>query len=86
MAQTLVDALAVAAVGLVDDLDNVGVPGGVVVRDGAGVVLGAVVDDDDLHPLSAGEKAVDAAREIVLGVVAGYGDSQQLHVVFFILL
>lgn len=50
-----------------------------------GAVGGAVVDDDDFHPLTADEQAVDALFHIVLGVVAGYGDGQEFHDVFLYL-
>ena len=85
MAQALVDALAVAAVFLVYGLDDRGVFCGVSVRDLAGAVLRAVVDDDDLDALAAREQAVEALFHVVLGVVAGHPDGQELHISFLCL-
>ena len=82
MLQALVDALAVAAVFLMDDPHNVREFPGVFVGDLPGVVLGAVVNNDDLHPVSPGQEALDALFHIVLRIVAGYCDRQKLHLSF----
>jgi hypothetical protein len=79
MTQALVDALTMAAVFLVDRPDDAGVLGGIAVSNGGGVILGAVVDNDDLHPLAAGEQTVDTLFHVVLGIVAGDGDGKQFH-------
>ena len=79
VAQALVDALAVAAVLLVDGPDDVRVLRGVAVADGGGVVLGgAVVHQDDLNVLPAGEQGLDAVIHIGGGVVAGNGEGNEL--------
>ena len=79
VAQALVDALPMAAVFLMHDLYDIRVFLGKGVGNRAGIVLRAVVDDDDLHPVAAGQDALDAFFHVVLGVVAGNGNSQQLH-------
>ena len=78
--QTGVDAGAVAAVFLVDDLDDVGILGGIAVADGTSIVLGAVVDDDDLHPLAAAEQGLDAFFHVVLRIITGHIKSKQFHI------
>ena len=60
------NALAVPAVFLVDHTHDVRIPRGDVVGDLAGAILGAVVDDEDLHPLPAGKQAFDAFFHVVL--------------------
>ena len=79
VAQALIDAFAVPAVLLMDDPYDAGILRGVRVGDGAGIVFGAVVNDDDLHPVAAGEKAFDALVHVVLRIVAGHGNGQQFH-------
>ena len=51
----LVDARPVAAVFLVDHGDDVGILLGISISDFSGGILGAVVNDNDLHPVSPGE-------------------------------
>ena len=76
MPQSLVDALAVAAVFLMDHPDNTGIFVCIGIGDGTGVVPGTIINDDDLHPVSAGEQTVDTVLHIVLGIVAGNCDGQ----------
>ena len=74
IADALVDPLAVAAVGLVDGPDNVGVLFGVAVADGGGVVLGgAVVHQNNLDVLPPLEQGLDAVVHVGRRVVAGDG-------------
>lgn len=79
MAEALVDALSMAAVFLVDCGDDGWVFSGVPVGDFSRGVLGAVIDNHDLHPVSAGEKTVDAFFHVAFRIVAGNGDGKQLH-------
>ena len=79
VAQPLVDPFAVAAVGLVDGADDVGVALGVLVRDGCGVVHRAVVHQDDLHLVAAGQQGVCAVAHIGRGIIAGHRKSNQFH-------
>ena len=62
----LVDATAPAGVFLVDDGNRVGVAALVVARDLEGVVLGAVVNDEDLAAVLG-----DAGAHVGCGIVAG---------------
>ena len=79
VADALVDPLAVAAVLLMDDPDDVGVLVGVRVADGGGVVLGgAVVHQDDLGVRAGGEQGVDAVAHIGRRVVARHGKGDKL--------
>ena len=78
-AQALVDPLAVAAVLLVNGLDNGRIFGRVFVADGRGVVFGgAVIHQNDLYILPAGEQRVDAVIHIGRRIVAGYGKCDEL--------
>ena len=68
----LIDALAVAAVLLMDGLDNGGVLLGIFVADGGGLVLdGTVVHEDDLGLFSGGEQGLDAVTHISGRIIAG---------------
>ena len=79
VADALVDALTVAAVGLMDGPDNVGVLLLVAVADGRGVVLGgAVVHQDDLDVVAALEQGLHAVLHIGSGVITGDGKGNQL--------
>ena len=70
----LIDALAVAAVLLMDGLDDGGVLCGVLVADGGGVILhGTVVHEDDLGLLSGREQRFDAVAHIGRRIVARHG-------------
>ena len=80
--QSLIDALTVAAVFLMNDPHNVREFPGIFVGDFSGVILGAVINNDDLHPVSPGQEALDALLHIVLRIVAGYCDRQKLHLCF----
>ena len=73
MFETLVDALAVAAVFLVDDPNDIGVLGGIGVGNGAGTVGGAVVNNDDLHAIPAGQQGIQTDMHIVCGIITGNG-------------
>ena len=78
VADALVDALAVAAVLLMDGLDDGGVLGSVLVADGRGLVLhGTVVHEDDLSLLPGGEQRFDAVAHICRRVVARDGKSNE---------
>ena len=79
VAHALVDALAMAAVLLMDDADDVRVLGGVLVGNAAGVVGGAVVHQDDLGFLAGGQQRLDAAVHVGGGIVAGHGKGDQFH-------
>ena len=74
------------AVGLVYHPDHAGILCGIAVGDLAGAVAGAVVDDDDLHPVAAGEEGLDAAVHIAFGIVAWYRKGQVFHGVLHSLL
>ena len=80
MCKTLIDALAVAAVFLMDDGHNIRVFFPVAVGNLPGGILGAIVNDDDLHPVASGQQAVHTFFHIVLRVVAGNGYGQQFHI------
>ena len=72
VADALVDALAVAAVLLMDGLDDGGVLGGIFVADGRGLVLdGTVVHQNDLGLLACGQQRFDAVAHVGCRVVAG---------------
>ena len=79
IADALIDALAVAAVLLMDDADDGGVLFGVGVGNFAGVVLGAVVDEDDLGILARGEQGFDAVIHIGSRVIARHGKGDEFH-------
>ena len=79
IADALVDALAVAAVLLMNDADDGGVLFGVGVGNFAGVVLGAVVHKDDLGVLPRGEQGLDAVIHIGSRVVARHGKGNEFH-------
>ena len=72
--------VAVAAVFLVDGPHDAGIPAFVVVGDFRGIVLGAVVHDQDLHLVAAGQQGFHRVAQVVLGIIAGDGDGQQLHI------
>ena len=79
VAQALIHALAVAAVGLVDGSDNAGILLGIPVADGRGVVLGgAVVHQDDLNVIPSGQKGLHTVIHIGRGIVAGYRKGNEL--------
>ena len=63
---------AVAGVLLVDGPDGGGVGLRQFIGDGGGAVFGAVVHDEDLDLLTAGQQRLHTVAHIVLGVVAGY--------------
>ena len=74
-AEALVHGVAVARVGLVDDLDAV-VHLRVLVKNGGGGVGGAVVEADDLDVLERlSHEAVKALPQIALNVADGYEDA-----------
>ena len=78
VADALIDALAVAAVLLMDGLDDGGVLCGVLVADGGGVILGGtIVHQDDLGLLPGGEQGLDAVAHICRRVVARDGEGDQ---------
>ena len=78
VADALIHALAVAAVLLMDGLDDGGIFGGVLVADGGGVILGGtIVHQDDLGLLPGGEQGLDAVAHICRRVVARDGESDQ---------
>ena len=84
VADALIDALAVAAVLLMDGLDDSGVLCGVLVADGGGIILDrAVVHQNDLGLLACGQQRFDAVTHIGCGIVAGYGkgDKFLLHII-----
>ena len=71
-------SLSVAAVLLMDGLDDGGVLGSVLVADGRGLVLhGTVVHEDDLSLLPGGEQRFDAVAHICRRVVARDGKSNE---------
>ena len=66
------------AVGLVDDANDVGVAGGVLLGDRAAPVRRPVVDDHDLErSVGLREQAVEARGEVGLGVVRRHDHAQQ---------
>ncbi len=82
VADALIHTLAVAAVFLMDGLDDGGVLGGIFITDGRGVVLyGTVVHQNDLGLLSGRKQGLDAMTHICRRVVArnGKGDEFLLH-------
>ena len=75
----LVDPLAVAAIGLMDGPDDVGVLLLIPVADGRGVILGgAVVHQTDLNVVPAGEQGAHAVIHVGRGVVAGHRECDEL--------
>ena len=79
VADALVHPFAVAAVLLMDDPDDVGVffrPG---VRNGAGLVLGTVIHQDDLGVLPRGQQGLDTAVHIGRRVITRHGEGNQFH-------
>ena len=79
VADALVDALAVAAVFLVDGPDDVGVLGGPRIALGRSVVFGgAVVHQNDLDVLACGQQRLHAVVHVGGGVVAGDGKCNDL--------
>ena len=82
IADALVDAFAVAAVLLMDGLDDGGIFGGVLVADGGGTI----VHQDDLGLLSGGEQRLDAVAHIGRRVVARDGKADEfLHSVLLLI-
>ena len=79
VADALIDALAVAAVLLMDDPHDVGVAGGELVCDFAGIVLGAIVHQNDLGVLPRGQQRLDAVGHIRGRVVARHGKGDEFH-------
>ena len=82
VANALIHALAVAAVLLMDGLDDGGIFGSVLVADGGGVILGGtIVHQDDLGLLPGGEQGLDAMAHIGRRVIArdGKGNEFLLH-------
>ena len=79
VAYALVDALAVAAVLLVNGVAYSRISRLVLVGDLPRSVLRAVVNNDDLDVLAAFEYAVYAVAHIRLRVVARYGECNQFH-------
>ena len=82
VADALIHTLAVAAVFLMDGLDDGGVLGGIFITDGRGVVLyGTVVHQNDLGLLSGRKQGLDTMTHICRRVVArnGKGDEFLLH-------
>ena len=79
VAQPLVDPFAVAAVGLMDGADDVGVALGIFICDGARFVHGAVIHQDDLHLIAAGQQSVRTVAHIGCGIIAGHRKSNQFH-------
>ena len=80
----LIHALAVAAVLLMDGLDDGGVLCGVLVADGGGVILdGTIVHQNDLGLLACAQQRFDAVTHIGCRVVAGHGkgDKFLLHII-----
>ena len=65
---------AVAAVLLVHRTHNAGIQPFVFVGNGRGIVLGAVVYNQDLHLIAAGEQSIHAMAHVVLRVEAGHCD------------
>ncbi|MPM91855.1 hypothetical protein SDC9_138989 [bioreactor metagenome] len=68
-----------AAVFLMDRPYDTGILRFVPVRYFRGAVGRAVVDDDDFHILSAGQKAFDAVLHVGFRVIAGDREGDHLH-------
>ena len=66
---TLVDALSVSAVLLVNDLNNGGIFCHVFVGNGTCCIGGTVVDNDDLHTFATNKKAIYTASHIGLRII-----------------
>ena len=82
MPKSLVDTLAMAAVGLVNGPDDIGVLLGISVTDGWSVVFGrAVVYQNDFNVLSAAQQRVHAFFHIGGAVIAGHRKSNQFQVI-----
>ena len=84
VADALIDALAVAAVLLMDGLNDGGVLCGVLVADGGGVILdGTIVHQNDLGLFTCAQQRFDAVTHIGCRVVAGHGkgDKFLLHII-----
>jgi hypothetical protein len=71
--KALINTLAVAAVLLMNDTDDVGILLCVIISDLTGTILGAVIDDNDLHTVSAGQKALYTFFHVLCRIVAGHG-------------
>jgi hypothetical protein len=57
----------------VDDPDDTGILLSIGIGNGTGAILGAIVNDDDLHLFSAHQEAVDTLLHIVLGIITRDG-------------
>ena len=79
VADALIDTLTVAAVLLMDYADDGGVLFGVGIGDFAGVILGAVIHQDDFGVLARGEQGLDAMVHIGGRVVARHGKGDEFH-------
>ena len=79
VADALVDTLAVAAVLLMDHADDGGVLFGVGIGDFAGVILGAVIHQDDFGFLAGGQQCLDAVVHISGRIVARHGKGDKFH-------
>ena len=55
VSKTHIDAFSMATVFLVYDPDDIGISLGVCIGNGAGAILGAIINDHDFHPFSAGQ-------------------------------
>ena len=51
----------------------------VFVGDGTGIILGAVVDDDNLHILAAGKQGIHAVPEIILRIKTWDRKTDEFH-------
>ena len=65
---------AVAAVLLMHRTHDAGIQSLVFIRNGSGIVLGAVVHNQDLHLVAAGEQGIHTMAHVVLRVEAGHCD------------
>ena len=79
--ESLIDPLSVPAVGLMDHPDDPRMLRRQPVADGRGIILGAVVDQNDLDPVAAGEQSRHAFFHISGAVVAGNRKCDQFHVI-----
>ena len=79
VADALIDTLTVAAVLLMDYADDGGVLLGVGIGDFAGVILGAVIYQDDFGVLARGEQSLDTMVHIRGRVVARHSKGNQFH-------
>ena len=71
-----------AAVGLMNNRNNIGVLGCVTVCNFSGCIFGAVINNDNLDATPPRKQAFDTFFHVFLGVVAGNGNGEQLHFVF----